>query len=126
MLQIVVMYVWLKSKLVLERDSVCGNQVKAVDLGEKILFPNLSVLFMSFIDVDPDKASKILGRQCELCPVFSAVVVALIGRGASEAQCETDDEPKNGKQELVDTDWRRSIHWHTNGTNLKHTVVYKF
>lgn len=110
MLQIVVMYVWLKSKLVLERDGVCGDQIKAVDLGEKILFAKLPAFLMSFIDVDPDKSSKILGRQCELCPVFAAVVVALVGRGASEAQCETDDEPKNGKQELVDADCRRSIH----------------
>ena len=86
------------------------DQVEAVDLGEKILFPKLSVLLMSFIDMDPDEASKILGRQGELCPVFAAVVVALVGRRAPETECETDDESKNGKQELIDADWGWSIY----------------
>jgi hypothetical protein len=109
-LQVVVMYVGLKSEFVLERDCVGGDQVEAVDLCEKILFAELSVLLVSLIDVDPDEASQILGGESELCPVFAAVIVALIGRGASEAQCETDDETKNGKEELVDADWKRSIH----------------
>jgi hypothetical protein len=104
------MYVGLKSEFVLERDCVGGDQVEAVDLCEKILFAELSVLLVSLIDVDPDEASQILGGESELCPVFAAVIVALVGRGASEAQCETDDETKNGKEELVDADWKRSIH----------------
>jgi len=56
--------------------------------------------------VYPDEASKILGRESELCPVFAAIIVALVGGGTSEAQCETDDESEDGKQKLVDTDWR--------------------
>jgi hypothetical protein len=101
------MHVWLESKLVLESDSVCSDQVEAVDFGEKILLAKLSVLFMPFIDVDPDKAGQVLRCESELSPVFATVVIALVGRGASEAQCETDDETEDGKQELVDTDWVR-------------------
>ena len=103
------MHAGLKSELVLECDCVRGDQVEAVDFGEKILFAELRILPMPFIDVNPDKASEILGRETELCPVFAAVVVPLVCRGASEAQSETDDETKNGEQELVDADWRRSI-----------------
>jgi hypothetical protein len=103
------MHVWLKSKLVLECDSVCGDQIEAIDFGEKILFAKLSGLLMPFIDVDPDKAGQVLRRESKLSPVFATVVVALIGSGASEAQCETDDETENGKQELVDTDWVRLV-----------------
>jgi hypothetical protein len=49
------------------------------------LFAELSVFFMPFIDVNPDKASKVLGLESELCPVFTAVIVSLVGSGASEA-----------------------------------------
>lgn len=105
-LQIVVMHKWFKSELVLERDRKSGNQVEAVDFGEKILLAELRVLAVPFINMDPDEASKILRCKLKLSPVFAAVVVALVGRGTSEAQCETDDETKNGKQELIDTDWR--------------------
>ena len=104
MLQIVVMNKWFKPELVLECDRESGDQVKAVDLGQKILFAELSVLVMSFVDMDPDEASQILGCKMKLSPVFTTVIVALIGCGASEAQCETDDETKNSKQELIDTD----------------------
>jgi hypothetical protein len=74
------------------------------------LFAELAVLFMSFVYMDPDQASKVLRCESELCPVFAAVIVTLVGSGASEAQCETDNETKNRKQELIDADWRQSIH----------------
>jgi hypothetical protein len=65
---------------------------------------------VSFVNVNPDKTCKILGHKSELCPVFAAVIVALVGRRTSEAQRQTDDETKNGKQELVDANWRWLIH----------------
>jgi hypothetical protein len=104
------MHAGLKSELVLECDCVGSDQIEAVDLGEKILFAERSVLLMSFVDVDPDETGKILGRKSKLCPVFATIIVALVGRGASEAQGKTDDETKDGKQELVDADWRQSAH----------------
>lgn len=100
----------LKSQLVLECDCVRSDQVQAVDLGKKVLFAERGVLLVTFIYVYPDKASKILGRESELCPVFAAIIVALVGGGTSETQCETDDESEDGKQKLVDTDWRWSVH----------------
>lgn len=99
------MHEWLKPELVLECDRECGNQIEAIDFGKKILFAELGVLAMSFIDMNPDKASKILGCKSELSPIFATVVVALVGSRASEAECKTDDETENGKQELVDADW---------------------
>ena len=57
---------------------------------------------MALIDVNPDKAGEILGRECQLCPVFAAIIVALVCCGASEAESETNDETENGKQELID------------------------
>ena len=59
---------------------------------------------MAFVDVDPDEASEILGCEGELGPVFAAIIVTLIGCGASEAQCETDDKTQDGKQKLIDAD----------------------
>lgn len=103
-LQIIVMHEWFKSELVLECDGESGNQVEAVDLGKKILFAELSVLAVSFIDMDPDESSKILGCKMKLSPVLAAVIVALVGCGTSEAECKTDDETKDRKQELIDTD----------------------
>ena len=73
------------------------------------MFAERSVLLVTFIDVYPDEASKILGRESKLCPIFAAIIVALVGGGTSEAQCETDDETKYGKQQLIDTDWWWSI-----------------
>ena len=75
----------LEPELVLECDCIRGDQVETIDLGKKILFAELSVFFMPFVDVNPDKASKVLGLESELCPVFTAVIVSLVGSGASEA-----------------------------------------
>jgi hypothetical protein len=61
---------------------------------------------VALVDVDPDEAGEVLGREGQLRPVLAAVVVALVCRGAAEAESETDDEAENGEQELVDTDWR--------------------
>lgn len=88
----------------LECDGIGSDEVQAVDFGQQVLFTEFRVLTVAFVDMNPDEASEILGCEGELGPVFAAVVVALIGCGASEAQRETNDETQDGKQKLVDAD----------------------
>jgi hypothetical protein len=88
-----------------EGNSVSGDQVEAVNLGEEVLFAELGVFLVALIDVNPDKARKVLRCEGQLRPVFAAVIVALIGSGAAEAQSKTDNKTENGEQKLVDTDW---------------------
>ena len=98
------MNIWFEAELVFERNGVGHNQIETIDLGEKVLFTELGVLLVSFVDVDPDQACEVLRCESELRPVFATVIVALIGGGTTKAEGETDDETEDGKKELIDAD----------------------
>lgn len=105
-LEVVVVDVGLEAQLVLEGHGVGGDHVEAVDFGQEVLLAQLGVLVVPLVHVDPDEAGEVLGREGQLRPVLAAVVVALVGCGAAEAERETDDEAEDGEEELVDADWR--------------------
>jgi hypothetical protein len=52
--------------------------------------------------VHPDGSGKVLANQQELRPVLAALCVALVGRGRTEGDGETDDETEHGEQQVAD------------------------
>ena len=60
MLQVIVVHVGFKSELVLQSNSVSGNQIEAVNLGKEILLAKLGVLLVSLVNMDPDQTCKVV------------------------------------------------------------------
>lgn len=100
MYEVLVVCEGLESKLMLESNREGCDKIEAGDFGNQIL---LAKLAFSLFCVYPDQSSKILSRQCQLCPVLPALVITLVCCRAAEAESQTDDETEDGKKELIDT-----------------------
>ena len=61
------------------------------------MFTELSVFLVALINVNPDKARKVLRCEGQLRPILAAVIVALVGSRAAEAEGETDNKTENGE-----------------------------
>lgn len=65
---------------------------------------------MALLGMDPNQARKVLRDKGQLRPVLAALVVALVGSGRAEAQCQTDDETEDSEKQLVDADYLQSVY----------------
>lgn len=73
-----------------------------VQFGQKVLLAQLAV---ALVCVDPDGTDQVLANELNLTPVLPAFHVALVCRACAEGDGETDDETKDGEQQVADVEW---------------------
>ena len=73
-----------------------------VQFGQKVV---LAQLALALLGVDPDGTGQVLTNKLDLTPVLPAFHVALVCRACAEGDGETDDETKDGEQQVADVEW---------------------
>lgn len=107
-LEVFVMRVRLEAETVFECHGERNDEVQCADFGEEVLLPDDGV-GVALIGVHPDETCEMLGYEGKLGPVFTSLIVALIGGGGAKAESETDDETEHCEEELVDSDFSMSV-----------------
>jgi hypothetical protein len=107
-LEVFVVGVRLEAKTVFERHGERNDKVKCADFGEEVLLSEDGV-GVALFGVHPDETFVVLRYKGELGPVFTSLVVALVGGGRAEAESETDDETEHCEEKLVDSDFSMSV-----------------
>ena len=107
-LKVFVVGVRLEAETVLECHGERNDEVQCADFGEKVLLSEDRV-GVALFGVNPDETGEMLRHKAELGPVFTSLVVALVGGGRAEAESETDDETEHCEEELVDSDFSMSV-----------------